>query len=65
MSVYRDQVRAYKRSLVEHAIARAGGNHAQAAKALGVGRTYLVRLMHDLGLPVRAPAKPGQRTRVA
>jgi DNA-binding NtrC family response regulator len=44
----------FKRRLIEATLAQAGGNRTQAAKALGLQRTYLLRLMR--GFKIRFPA---------
>jgi transcriptional regulator with GAF, ATPase, and Fis domain len=41
-------VAAYKRELLLRALAQAQGNHAVAAKTLGLQRTYLQRLLKAL-----------------
>jgi DNA-binding NtrC family response regulator len=40
------QVAAYKRALVEATLQQAGGNQTQAAKLLGIQRSYLWRLLN-------------------
>jgi DNA-binding NtrC family response regulator len=40
----------YKRGLIASALRRTGGNRTQAARVLGLQRTYLARLIRDLGL---------------
>lgn len=47
---YAQQIEAYRRALLEHALAEAGGNRTQAARALGLQRTYLGRLLRDRGI---------------
>ena len=42
-------VREFKRRLVLEAIRASGGNKADAARRLGISRTYLFRLMEQLG----------------
>jgi len=37
----------FKRRLIEATLAQAGGNRTRAAKALGLQRTYLLRLMRE------------------
>ena len=46
---YRTAVIAFKRDLVEQTLAAHGGNRTHAARALGVPRTYLLRLIRRLG----------------
>jgi DNA-binding NtrC family response regulator len=47
---YADVVRSFKASLVERALAEAGGNRTRAAERLGVHRSNLVRMIRELGL---------------
>ena len=46
----------FKRRLIEATLAQAGGNRTRAAKALGLQRTYLLRLMREFD--VRIPPSP-------
>lgn len=50
---YHEAVLTFKRELLRSALARANGNQTRAAEALGLQRTYLSRLLKDLG--VRSP----------
>jgi Nif-specific regulatory protein len=45
---FHDGVREAKRRLIQNALDQAGGNYAEAARLLGVNRTYLHRLMRNL-----------------
>ncbi len=47
----------YKRGLIASALRRSAGNRTQAARMLGLQRTYLSRLVRDLGLA--GPASAG------
>jgi DNA-binding NtrC family response regulator len=49
----------FKRRLIEATLARAHGNRTHAARALGLQRTYLLRLIRELG--VTAPPPPPRR----
>jgi DNA-binding NtrC family response regulator len=49
-------VEEFKRGLIASTLRRTGGNRTQAARLLGLQRTYLARLIRDLGL---GPASPG------
>ena len=51
----------FKRRLIEATLTQLGGNRTRAARALGLQRTYLARLIRDLGLagPPAAPAAVG------
>ena len=67
---WRDTVNAFKRRLVEHALAVTGGNRTTAARILGVHRPYLLHLIRDLGVDAPPPARgrrapQGQRGLVA
>jgi DNA-binding NtrC family response regulator len=55
---YHAAVEEFKRGLIASTLRRTGGNRTRAARALGLQRTYLARLIRDLGLADR-PA-PGQ-----
>jgi hypothetical protein len=57
-------VSEFKRRLIEATLTQLGGNRTQAARALGLQRTYLLRLIREFGVnvprrgapvPVRAP----------
>ena len=41
----------YRRQVLVDALRRANGNHTQAAKLLGLNRTYLLRLLQKLHIP--------------
>jgi len=45
---YHAAIQAYRREVILRALAQAQGNHAAAAKALGLQRTYLQRLLRTL-----------------
>src|SRR5438094_9884807 len=47
----------FKRRLIEATLTQAGGNRTRAARALGLQRTYLLRLMREFH--VRIPPPPG------
>ncbi len=49
-------VSEFKRHLIEATLHQVGGNRTRAARALGLQRTYLLRLIRDLG--VAAPPAP-------
>jgi len=49
-SSYRQAVVNFKRDLLRSALLQAEGNQTRAAEALGVQRTYLSRLLRELGL---------------
>jgi hypothetical protein len=58
-------VTKFKRRLLEQALRTAGGNRTRAARALGLQRTYLLRLIREFGVAVppvrREAAKAGGR----
>ena len=47
---YHAAIQAYKRELLRRALAHAQGNHTAAARALGLQRTYFLRLLKALRL---------------
>jgi transcriptional regulator with GAF, ATPase, and Fis domain len=51
----------FKRRLIEAALAQAGGNRTRAAGALGLQRTYLLRLMREFQIHV-PPSVPPRRS---
>jgi hypothetical protein len=56
---YHDAVSAFKRRLIEATLLGAGGNRSHAARALGLQRTYLLRLMREFRVDVpRAAGSP-------
>jgi hypothetical protein len=50
-------VSEFKRRLIEATLTQTGGNRTRAARALGLQRTYLLRLMREF--EVRIPPPPG------
>lgn len=54
---YQKAVEIFKRTLIEHTLRQTGWNRTEAAKLLGLQRTYLVRLIR--GLRVVVPACTG------
>src|SRR2546428_13827643 len=60
---YHGAVSDFKRRLIEATLHQARGNRTHAARALGLQRTYLLRLIRDLG--VAAPPPPPRRRRAA
>jgi DNA-binding NtrC family response regulator len=49
----------FKRRLIEATLHQVGGNRTRAARALGLQRTYLLRLIRELDVP--APPVPPRR----
>ncbi len=47
---YKEALTVFKRRLVRRALARTGGNQTKAAELIGLQRSYLNRLMKELGI---------------
>jgi DNA-binding NtrC family response regulator len=47
---FHEQVNAYRRQVLVSALRRTNGNHTQAAKLLGLHRTYFLRLLQKLNI---------------
>jgi DNA-binding NtrC family response regulator len=56
---YHGAVSDFKRRLIETTLRQARGNRTHAARALGLQRTYLLRLIRELG--VAAPPPPSRQ----
>jgi len=54
-------VSEFKRRLIEATLCQFGGNRSQTARALGLQRTYLLRLIRDLGVAAPPSLVPGRR----
>ena len=50
-----EAVRQFKRDLITMALEAAGGNRSEAARRLGIQRTYLHRLIRELQIEVPPP----------
>jgi len=50
MTRLRESVRAFKIAYIRHTLSVCQGNRTHAAKALGLDRAYLLRLIRELGL---------------
>ena len=50
-------LRCFKRALLEHTLAQTSGNRTHAARALGLQRTYLLRLLRELDVQAIPPAR--------
>ena len=58
---YHGAVSEFKRRLIEATLHQARGNRTHAARALGLQRTYLLRLIRDLGVTAPPPPpRPGR-----
>ena len=51
----------FKRRLIEATLSQAGGNRTHAARALGLQRTYLLRLMREFEVHIPPPPGPWRR----
>jgi DNA-binding NtrC family response regulator len=56
---YHGAVSDFKRRLIETTLQQMSGNRTHTARALGLQRTYLLRLIRELG--VSAPPPPPRR----
>jgi regulatory Fis family protein len=54
-------VTEFKRRLIETTLTELGGNRTRAARALGLQRTYLLRLMREFAVHVPAGTVPPRR----
>jgi DNA-binding NtrC family response regulator len=52
----------FKRRLIEATLTQAGGNRTRAARALGLQRTYLLRLMREFEVRIPPPPGPWRRS---
>lgn len=55
----------FKRRLIEATLTQSGGNRTRAARALGLQRTYLLRLMREFEIHIPPPPGPWRRARAA
>jgi DNA-binding NtrC family response regulator len=53
---YQRAVDGFKRELLAKALTAQGGNRTRTARALGLQRTYLLRLIREYGLAELIPA---------
>ena len=51
----------FKRRLIEATLTQAGGNRTRAARALGLQRTYLLRLIREFEIRVPPGSMPARR----
>jgi DNA-binding NtrC family response regulator len=56
---WHEAIRQFKRTLLEQALRRAHGNRTRAARALGLQRTYLLRLIRELDVDATSRATAG------
>ena len=59
---YHGAVSDFKRRLIEATLHQVRGNRTHAARALGLQRTYLLRLMRDLAVAAPPPPPRGRRS---
>jgi len=52
----------FKRRLIEATLTQVGGNRTRAARALGLQRTYLLRLMREFQIRIPAASTPPRRS---
>jgi DNA-binding NtrC family response regulator len=52
----------FKRRLIEATLSQSGGNRTRAARALGLQRTYLLRLIRDFQVRVPPASSPPRRS---
>jgi Bacterial regulatory protein, Fis family len=52
----------FKRRLIEATLTQAGGNRTRAARAWGLQRTYLLRLMREFEVRIPPPPGPWRRS---
>jgi DNA-binding NtrC family response regulator len=55
-------VSEFKRRLIEATLAQSGGNRTRTAKALGLQRTYLLRLMREFEIHAPLSQRPPRRS---
>jgi DNA-binding NtrC family response regulator len=58
---YHGAVSDFKRRLIEATLTQAGGNRTRAARALGLQRTYLLRLIREFEIRVPPAPLPSRR----
>lgn len=62
---FHEAVEEFKRGLIASTLRRTGGNRTQAARLLGLQRTYLARLIRELGVSGPLPGRDGRPVGVA
>ena len=55
-------VSEFKRRLIEATLSQSGGNRTRAARALGLQRTYLLRLIREFQVRVPPASSPPRRS---
>jgi DNA-binding NtrC family response regulator len=59
---YHEAVARFKCEFLFRALKAHGGNRTRTARALGLERTYLLRLIRDFGLAAQVPAASVRRS---
>lgn len=54
---YHELVQEQKVAILTRALLERGGNRTRTARDLGLQRTYLIRLIRELGVAVSAPVR--------
>ena len=60
-SPFHEEVENFKKALIRTTLEAHGGNRTHAARALGLQRTYLLRLIRQFEVNVPAAAKPHRK----
>src|ERR1700752_3738762 len=60
LPVFHGAVSDFKRRLLEATLTQAGGNRTRAARALGLQRTYLLRLIREFQIRIPAASTPSR-----
>ena len=59
---FHEQVRELRKHLIERSLIEHGGNRTRAARALGLQRTYLLRLIRELAVQAPKPTRASRST---
>jgi len=54
---YHEHVREFRKRLIERTLVEHGGNRSRTARALGLQRTYLLRLIRELDVQAPYPTR--------
>lgn len=57
VSAYHKEVESFKKELIRTTLETTAGNRTQAARRLGLQRTYLLRLIREFGIHVPIPER--------
>ncbi|HLC42927.1 MAG TPA: helix-turn-helix domain-containing protein [Methylomirabilota bacterium] len=61
---FHEKVEDFKRWLIEDSLRQTGGNRTEAAKHLGIHRTYLMKLIRDFGVSMPLARRRARRRRI-